>query len=96
MKEIKEHYKSFIPKLFKAEAITFDNHIFYLRSKESVASRWKIHERVHVEQYRKFGVFLFLTLYMLQYLYNRLKGLNHFEAYRNISFEREAYEKEKL
>lgn len=90
---VKEKFNHWLPVLLKTDGVTIGKTIYYKSS--SPNNQLRNHERVHIEQYRKFGVLLFLTFYMLQYLYNRIKGLNHFEAYRNISFEKEAYSKEK-
>jgi len=49
------------------------------------------HERVHVRQMRDLGVLRFLWLYLREYFRNRLAGMSSDDAYRNISFEREAF-----
>lgn len=50
-----------------------------------------IHEQVHLDQIKRIGAFKFYTQYLYEYLDGRRIGLNHYQAYRNISFEREAY-----
>jgi len=50
------------------------------------------HELVHVRQYRRLGAAAFLGHYVGEYLRGRLAGASHAEAYRAISFEREAEE----
>ncbi|MES2527273.1 MAG: hypothetical protein V4598_09300 [Bdellovibrionota bacterium] len=50
------------------------------------------HEQIHLEQLRREGVARFYLLYLVEYFRGRREGLTHDEAYRNISFEREAYE----
>lgn len=52
------------------------------------------HELVHVAQYRRDGVWGFLLRYGTEYLRGRLAGMSHGEAYRGISYEREAYANE--
>lgn len=52
------------------------------------------HERIHFDQIRKEGVVKFYCRYLLEYIQGRRMGLNHDEAYRNISFEKEAYQKQ--
>ncbi len=51
------------------------------------------HELVHVEQYRRLGLFRFLARYVREYLSGRRQGLSHLEAYRAISLEKEARER---
>lgn len=48
------------------------------------------HELQHVRQINKFGILRFYTRYAAEYLDNVRAGMTSFEAYRNISFEREA------
>jgi len=50
------------------------------------------HELVHVGQYKKWGVIVFLACYYSQMLYYFIKLGDINKAYRAISFEREAYE----
>lgn len=52
------------------------------------------HEQVHLDQIKRTGVLKFYSRYVWEYLKGRKEGLNHFAAYRNISFEKEAYEKQ--
>ena len=50
------------------------------------------HEMVHTYQQRELLFILFFLLYLLEYLVRLVQyRFNTFEAYRNISFEREAY-----
>jgi len=49
------------------------------------------HEAVHVLQYRRDGFLPMLWRYVGEYLAGRRKGLGHGEAYRAISYEREAF-----
>ncbi len=48
------------------------------------------HELVHVQQWARLGVARFGIRYVSEYLLGRLRGQSHTEAYRAISFEREA------
>jgi hypothetical protein len=48
------------------------------------------HELTHVRQYRRYGMAAFLGRYVGEYLAARFAGASHAEAYRGISFEREA------
>ena len=49
------------------------------------------HELAHVRQMRELGVLRFLWRYLGEYVRNRLNGMSADDAYRNISFEREAF-----
>lgn len=49
------------------------------------------HERIHLRQQVEMGVLPFYVWYVLEYLFRRLQYRSHYAAYRNISFEREAF-----
>ncbi len=49
------------------------------------------HELVHVAQYQRDGIPLFLVRYLLEYFRNRIAGMRHYDAYRSISYEEEAW-----
>jgi hypothetical protein len=49
------------------------------------------HEKIHFRQQHELLILPFYILYLSQYLINRLKYKDHDLAYRNISFEKEAY-----
>jgi hypothetical protein len=54
------------------------------------------HERIHLRQQGEMLLIFFLLWYLLEYLYFRfLKKYSHFQAYKSISFEREAYQKDR-
>ena len=66
--------------------------IIFLRSKELKNDiRVMNHERIHIRQQIEMLVIPFYIIYLIEYLIGRLKYKNHFEAYLNISFEREAF-----
>jgi hypothetical protein len=52
------------------------------------------HEMIHIYQQAELLLILFIVLYYLEFLILLLKYKNWEQAYRNISFEREAYENE--
>ncbi len=52
------------------------------------------HEKIHLRQQREMLVIPFLMWYWGEYLILRIKYKNHRLAYRNISFEKEAYANE--
>jgi len=49
------------------------------------------HERIHLKQQIELLIFPFYLLYLINYLINLIKYKNHYQAYFNISFEKEAY-----
>lgn len=52
------------------------------------------HEKIHLRQQSEFLVIFFYVWYGLEYLIRFFQYKNRFLAYRNISFEREAYQNE--
>lgn len=54
------------------------------------------HEKIHIQQIEKNGIFKFYSLYVFYYLKNLIKFKNHNLAYLNIPFEVEAYQNENL
>lgn len=49
------------------------------------------HERIHLRQQAELGVLPFYLWYIVEYLIRRFQYRDHYTAYRNISFEREAF-----
>lgn len=49
-----------------------------------------MHELAHVEQWRRHGRIGFLRRYLMGYVRNRMAGMSHWTAYREIPLEREA------
>jgi hypothetical protein len=52
------------------------------------------HERIHLKQQIELLIIPFFAWYFLEYLFRLVQYKNKDLAYRNISFEREAYAKE--
>jgi hypothetical protein len=80
-----------------ADAIVFGRRVFLAnRAATSVLSegldgvRLLAHELAHVRQYHRYGMAAFLGRYVGEYVAARFAGASHAEAYRGISFEREA------
>jgi len=80
--------KHVIPIRGGASAMTF-GHVVIGRDAASLA-RTRFHERVHVRQYERWGIF-FYPAYLLSSLWLLARGG---DAYRDNPFEREAYEAE--
>jgi hypothetical protein len=53
------------------------------------------HELIHQEQMDRHGIMRFYLIYFRDYLANLWCFRNHDRAYRNIPFEKEAYERER-
>jgi len=53
------------------------------------------HEKIHLRQQLELLIIPFFILYFLEFLVRLIQHRNRDLAYRNISFEREAYAKEK-
>ncbi|HEX6178454.1 MAG TPA: hypothetical protein VF057_08840 [Thermoanaerobaculia bacterium] len=49
------------------------------------------HELAHVRQIARLGIFRFYWRYAVEYVRNRRSGMSSAGAYRNISFEKEAF-----
>lgn len=52
------------------------------------------HEKIHLRQQLEMLILPFYIFYLFNYLINRLKYGEHYLAYRNIIFEKEAYNHE--
>ncbi len=87
----KHVFNSKIPKLIKMEAITLYPFILYRAKQWETSPKTVCHELIHCAQINQLGVLRFYISYGLEYLKGRLKGMSHYDAYMNISFEKEAY-----
>ena len=52
------------------------------------------HERIHLKQQLELAILPFFVWYFIEYLIRLIQFRNRRKAYRNISFEREAYANE--
>ncbi|HLS36988.1 MAG TPA: hypothetical protein VK023_01835 [Sphingobacterium bovisgrunnientis] len=75
----------------KAEAITIFPFIFLKRAGLKVDKFLLNHERIHLIQALELAVFPFYIWYITEFLVRYIQYKNFDKAYRNISFEREAY-----
>lgn len=64
--------------------------LIIVRREAAGNDRLLLHELVHVEQWRRYGVVGFLRRYLGAYIRLRLRGYGHKEAYRRIPLEEEA------
>lgn len=74
-----------------ASAIAFYPFIF-IKNEELKSNNTLIqHELIHFRQQIELGIILFYLWYLIEYLIKLIIYRNHYKAYRNISFEKEAY-----
>lgn len=52
------------------------------------------HEKIHIQQQKELLWFVFFIWYFSEYLIRLIQHKNHYKAYKNISFEKEAYQNE--
>lgn len=77
-------------RIFKINAIVIFPFVLY-QDKHPAESIIR-HEAIHLRQIKDDGVMKFYLNYFYEYWSGRRKGLSHYEAYRNISYEKEAYD----
>ena len=67
--------------------------ILFARKDAKISEKTINHERIHTEQYKELGFIGFLPIYLVEWFVKLfVYGFRSKEAYKNISFEREAYE----
>lgn len=82
-----------LPKFLKMGAVTIGSTIYVAGADMPI--ELFVHEYVHVKQYKNLGVPGFLFLYFAEYVRHFItNGFNHSKAYRAISFEAAAYERQ--
>lgn len=85
-----------IPKLlsfvFDIYAITLYPFIFVKDESNNITNN---HESIHLAQQKELWVIGFYILYVYEWIKNLSTGMSGFDAYMNISFEREAYGNQK-
>ncbi|MEJ8582487.1 hypothetical protein JSO63_02570 [Riemerella anatipestifer] len=82
--------KYLVPRGYTAMAVF---PFIFLKKKEYTNNKYLLnHEKIHLRQQLELLILPFFVWYGLNYLWNLIKYKNHREAYRNIIFEREAYE----
>ena len=73
-----------------ASAITLYPFVL-IGSRTRLTRRLVVHERIHLLQQLEMLIIPFYLCYLLEYGYRLIYYRNRYKAYRNISFEREAY-----
>lgn len=86
-------FKYLLPKGYRG--LTLFPFIFLLRKEDKRNKVLINHEKIHIRQQLELLVFPFFIWYGIEFLIRLVQFKNWSRAYRNISFEREAYENEK-
>lgn len=86
-------FKYLLPKGYRA--ITLFPFILLKRRKDKVDKVLLNHEKIHIRQQLEMLIFLFYIWYGIEFLIRYWQYKNWNLAYRNISFEKEAYQNEK-
>lgn len=81
---------SFIPKILKVDAIVLWPFVLFADKRPSLTT--VAHEYIHIKQIWRDGAITFYFWYIIEYLVGRLDGLSHYAAYRQISYELEAFQ----
>lgn len=68
--------------------------ILFKKKDFSISPTLMNHERIHLQQQLELLILPFYVWYIIEYIYFRFAGKKHQEAYRSISFEKEAYQNE--
>lgn len=86
-------FKYLIPKQFRG--ITIYPFVFLSNEKDKTNKVLVYHERIHIRQQLEMLVFVFFIWYGVEFFFRYLSCKDWMVAYKNISFEKEAYENEK-
>jgi len=84
--------KYLIPKGYRG--MTVFPFVILRERKDAVLPVLMNHERIHIRQQLELLIVPFFVWYLMEYLFRLAQYRNRFQAYRNISFEREAYANE--
>lgn len=84
--------KYLIPKSYRGFALF--PFVFFKNSSDKKNMTLLNHEKIHLRQQLELLLFPFLILYSLEFIIRLIQYKNFDKAYRNISFEREAYANE--
>ena len=81
--------RNFPPKNFSA--INLFGLIIVRKDYGELSDAEKNHESIHTRQMLEMFIILFYLLYVIEWLIRVVEYKNRYEAYKNISYEREAY-----
>ncbi len=78
----------------RVAAITLFPFIILRRPEMKKRKKLINHEKIHIQQQLELLIIGFYIWYLLEYVIRLLRYQNHYSAYRQISFEQEAYDNE--
>ncbi len=84
--------KYLVPKGYSGLAIF---PFIFVNDKRNINPTFLNHERIHLRQQLELLILPFYIGYVLEYIIRRIQYKSHHQAYRSISFEREAYTHER-
>lgn len=84
-------YEHWIPRALGVQGIVLYPYVLFSGKESGTSLTTLQHELIHVRQVRANGFFPFYLRYAGEYLKARARGASHEAAYREISFEAEAY-----
>ena len=70
--------------------LTFAPFVFFKNERLTKQDWFVKHEMEHIRQQRVCSPAIFIVVYCSEYFLNRAKGMNHFDAYYSIGFEKMA------
>jgi hypothetical protein len=77
-----------------ADGLALFPFILFKKKDFSISPTLINHERIHLQQQLELLILPFYVWYLVEYSFHRITGKKHSEAYRAISFEKEAYQNE--
>ena len=89
------HWVFRLPFMRRYRGMVLGRTILFKDDESEISPTLLRHELIHQEQIDRHGVARFYFIYFRDYLANLRRLRNHDAAYRNIPFEREAYERER-
>lgn len=90
---LKIYYNHWYPRLLHIRGIVYYPFVLIAISRgEAIKERILHHEWIHVQQIRRDGLLYFYLRWNVEFLLRFLKYFHYRRAYREISYEREAYE----
>ena len=93
--KIKIKYNLRYPRYIGKRGIVLYPYVLISLSEHEARKQYVLHhERIHVQQVRKNTILKFYFIYLYERIINVCKYWNLSKAYRNISYEKDAYERQ--
>ena len=94
--KVRIRYNCWYPRCIGFRGTVFYPYVLISTSRvEAKKKRILHHEWIHIQQIRREGFLNFYCKYISEWLFNFIKYGNMSKAYKNISYEKEAYANEK-